>query len=244
MKILGVRIDPVTRAQTQKKLRGFLESDQSHLLTTPNPEMLVLANKDDRFRKVFGQSSLNVPDGFGLRVGARLLGKNIPERVTGVEMVEMLAQLAHERGERVAFLGGEFGEGVGAARALKEQFPKLNIYVFEGGGVSRARDGSWLHHPEIFNWLQEVEPQILCVAFGHGNQECWIHDHLHHFPSVRVAVGVGGAFNYLSGRARRAPRWMQKIGLEWLWRLCCEPHRFRRIVNAVIVFPVLVLRRR
>ncbi len=242
--ILHVPVDGVTRVEAVDRIAGFLDGSGSHMVTTPNPEMLVAAASDSAFLRALQNADLAVPDGFGLIAVAKLLGTPLGERITGVDCLLDICRLAAEKHKSIFLLGG--GEGVAkkTARVLEERFPGLRVVGAESGGIVDKKSAV----PQIDTGAQArliaVAPDVLFVAFGHSTQEKWIAAHLGRLPSVRVAIGVGGAFDFLSGRVRRAPRIMRALGLEWLWRLALEPRRIGRIWNAVVVFPYLALRRK
>ncbi|MBI4128701.1 MAG: WecB/TagA/CpsF family glycosyltransferase [Parcubacteria group bacterium] len=244
MHILGVRIDPVRRAAMPAVLLGLLTRGAQHVIATPNPEMLVHAHHDPSFRALLNRADLNVPDGVGLVLISRFLGNALPERVTGADLVGELAALAAHTGASLYLFGDRPGIAENAAQALRLQFPALRIHTDSGGPVRRERDGYWSEGAEIVSRIQAVRPAILIVALGHGKQEQWIFDHLPLLPSVKIAIGVGGALHYYAGSVRRAPRLLRRVGLEWFWRLITEPWRWRRIFTALIIFPILALHHR
>lgn len=240
--MLGVPIDAVTRSEALERIKGFLEGSVGCMVTTPNPEMLVQARRNSRFRRVLQRADLAVPDGVGLVFMSRFQDVRIPERVTGTDLVDDVCAQAARAGKKVFFLGGERGEAKGAADVLRERYPSLEVVgAVSGGYVARNEKGILECGEDVLRELRDACPDILFVAFGHGKQEEWILQNLPAMPSVRVAMGIGGAFNFISGRVRRAPKLVRKAGLEWLWRLMREPGRIMRILRAVIVFPFLAL---
>lgn len=231
--ILGVPVDAVTLLQAVEQLRGMASSSQSHHVLTPNPEMLVRSAKDPVFRSVLQKSSLNVPDGAGLLVAARMLGHFLPARVTGVDLVESLA--AEPDVQPIFFLGAAPGVAEKAASMLASRNPALKIAGTFSGSPSPSEESS------IVDRINNSGARTLFVAYGAPMQDLWIDRTLPKLPLVRIAMGVGGAFDFLAGIRKRAPKWMQQCGMEWLWRLVQEPSRIGRICNAVIVFPLLVI---
>ncbi len=240
MMLLGVRIDPVRKTELHGVLAELLADGRQHMIATPNPEMLVLAHRQPEFATLLNQSDLNVPDGIGLVFASKFLGAPLPERVTGVEVLFALAELAVRSSAVLYLLGDAPGVAERAALTLRRTLPKLRVVV-DAGGVILERSPEWQEDPAIMERIRGAKPTMLGVALGHGKQEKWIRDHLAGLPSVRIAVGVGGAFHYYAGTTPRAPNRLQRMGLEWLWRLFKEPRRLRRILRAVVVFPVLVL---
>ncbi len=250
IEILGVPVDAITKVEALMKAQNMLAERRGHFLTTPNPEMLVLATREPRFKEVLRKADLAIPDGIGLLYAARLHGKRIPERVSGADFLDELAALALQKGLPVFLLGGGQSTLAGkqdvakrAADILREKYPGLEVVGAESGGqVSLSADGTWQMDPALLDRIRAASPAMLFVAFGHGKQETWIADHLAALPSVRLAIGIGGAFDFIAGEVRRAPLMMRRLGLEWLWRLVRQPSRFGRIWTAVAVFPWLALR--
>lgn len=233
--LLGVPIDALSRKEAVQALHACCGGGRHHVMT-PNSEMLVEATRNPRFHALLRSTQLNLPDSQGLLWMARVTGQRLPERVSGVDAVQELCAKLDEQ-HPVFLLGAAPGVSDRAAEELQRRNPRLRIagtYV----GSPRPQDSA-----EILRRIQAVGPHILFVAFGAPAQDLWIAKHLPLLPSVRLAMGVGGTFDFLAGVQKRAPRWMQKLGLEWLWRVLREPRRIGRIWRAVIVFPWLVLTR-
>lgn len=230
--LLGIPLDSVTMPEALARMQSMLASGGQHHVMTPNSEMLVEASKNKRFADVLRGSALNLPDSQGVVWFGRL-----PERVPGVDVVARLCASLDER-HPVFLLGGAEGVAWRAAAILRAQNPSLKV-VGTHAGSPRPEDAS-----EILRRINEAQPHLLLVAFGAPQQDLWIAEHLAQMPSVRVAMGVGGTFDFLAGVRKRAPRWMQSLGLEWLWRFVQEPSRWRRMWRAVIVFPALVITKR
>lgn len=226
MEILGIHVDNLTMSEALQKIQGFLEDRRQHYIVTINPEFIVRAQKDDDFRKILNQANLAIPDGTGIIWASRWLGEPLKERVAGTDLVERIMNRESGIRDRIFLLGGR-------------------------GGVAEKIAGQWLkiagfaedtENAELFARIRQCQPNILLVALGAPKQEKWIADNLAKVPSVKLAIGVGGAFDFLSQKIKRAPVFMQKIGLEWLWRFMKEPKRLPRIFRATIIFPLLVLR--
>ncbi len=233
--LLGVPIDAVSRAEAVAQLQSLLDSTGQKHVMTPNSEMLVEANRNERFRAILQRSSLNLPDSAGLLWSARWTGQRLPERVTGVDtVIELCKQLGSEH--PVFLLGAAEGVAEEAAEALQRLNPRLRIAGTYAGG---PRPDQW---DEVSRRINAAAPHLLLVAFGAPGQDVWIDEHLKDFPTVRVAMGVGGTFDFLAGTQVRAPRFLQYLSLEWAWRFAREPRRWKRMWKAVIVFPLLVIR--
>jgi N-acetylglucosaminyldiphosphoundecaprenol N-acetyl-beta-D-mannosaminyltransferase len=239
--IAGVPIDAVTFQEAAERALALLNDGRQHMIVTPNPEMAVLAARDPGFKKILHAASLALADGYGLRLAAWWERKEIPETITGVDFGLALAQIAEQKNCSVYFLGA--GEGIAekAAANIQQVYPKLR---FAGATAERIRwiAGKWEEDADLAARIAATEPDILFVALGHGKQERWIKDHLPQLPTVRIAIGVGGALDYYSGQKKRAPGFLRALHLEWFWRLFTEPWRAWRIFEATFVFLGMVLK--
>jgi N-acetylglucosaminyldiphosphoundecaprenol N-acetyl-beta-D-mannosaminyltransferase len=232
--ILGVRVDNVNYEQALSIIEGFVVSGTPHQVVTVNPEFIVTAQSDDDFRRVLNASALALPDGVGLLWAARFLGRPLQERVTGTDTMQRLAALAAQKDYSLFLLGAAPGVAVETAARLCETYPGLRIVGTHAGSPALEEED------EIVRMIQRAKPDILFVAYGAPQQDKWIARNLERL-GVPVAMGVGGAFDFISGRTKRAPHWVQRLGLEWLHRLCHEPWRWRRML-ALPKFVWLVLR--
>jgi len=232
--ILGVYIHAVTFSQTIDIIETFIATEKPHQITTVNPEFVVTAQHDIVFRQIINRSALALPDGIGLLKAAKWLNEpTLPERVAGVDVVKALAKLSAERGYRLYFLGARPGVAEMAMAVLKKRYPNM-VAVGAFAGSPSAKDEDM-----IVAKIQMAKPDIVFVAYGAPRQDKWIARNMHRL-SVAVLIGVGGAFDFISGVTTRAPKWMQNYGLEWLHRLMYQPSRWRRIWNAVPKFMWLV----
>lgn len=230
-KILDVKIDDLTFPQVMAKINLFLREKKLHQIVTVNPEFVLAAQKDKEFRKVLNSADLSIPDGFGLKIGAAILNQKIGERITGVDLTWEIAKLASQKGYRLYLLGATPGVGLKAAKRLKLLYPKLKIVGCYAGKPDE---------PGIINKINNSKADILLVAFGAPKQDKFIFRNSNKLK-VKIAMGVGGTFDYIAGVVPRAPVWMRKLGLEWLYRLIKQPSRLGRIFRAVIIFPFKVL---
>ncbi len=232
--LLDVPVDAATLTEVLTRCAEWLHGDRLRQVITANPE-LVLAARDPVMAEVFRQADLVVPDGAGLLWASRYRGTPLPERITGSGLVEALASLAAREGKGVALVGGRGGVAGTVARALAARHPRLTVIA--------AGDGALPDDPAVWESLERTQPALVFVAYGSPTQEQWIAANRERLEraGVRVAVGVGGAFDMLAGRLPRAPRWMRAARLEWLWRLILEPWRLPRILRAVVIFPLRVL---
>lgn len=229
-----------SKIQTRSTERAPLgcERPKSHIyqVCTVNPEFIMAARRDPMFAGILRQADLCVPDGIGVLWAARRQGITLVERVTGSDGIYHICQRAAESGWRVYLLGAATGIAEAAAHRLLALYPGLQVVgAYSGSPQAEA----W---PEIHRRLQEAQPDILFVAYGHPRQDVWIAQHRHELP-VKVALGVGGAFDFVAGVTPRAPAWVQQWGLEWLYRLIQEPWRWRRMA-VLPLFAILVLLKR
>lgn len=235
MKIFGIPISAMTQNEVFQRLEYFLESEKGNHIATVNPEMLVAARRNPNFHQILKATNLNVADGKGIQLMSR--GK-ILERTTGNDLTKQLLRLALKQNLKICFLGGEGDQCIRAAKRIKK---KLNLEILSEPGGRIEKKGEWDMDNELLHRIRQFKPQILLVGLGHQKQEEWIQDHLEKLPSIRIAVGIGGVFAFLSGDIKRAPKWVQQLGMEWSWRLMKEPSRIGRIATAVFIFPSLVI---
>lgn len=233
--ILGVPIHAVTRAETLAWVVDAVRAREPKQICTPNPEFLMTARRDPAFRDVLRAADLNIPDGVGLLWAARRLGQRLPERVAGSDLVGDIAALAAQSGWRLFLLGAAPGVAERAADVLRVRHPGLTVVGTESGSP-RPDDAD-----RLIALITAAEPDVLFVAYGAPAQDKWIAAHRQRLD-VPVSMGVGGSLDFIAGLAPRAPRWLQRLGLEWLYRLARQPWRAKRIFTAVIEFPLAVLR--
>lgn len=249
---LDVNISAFSKEEVLQKTRIFFAHEKQHMIFTPNPEMMVKAVSDEYFKQVVNSSDINVCDGMGLWLALKVKSRklkveNTIERITGVDLMLDLCRQASELGKSIYLLGSGSGNVVTrAVEVLREAFPNLKIVGSDKGPGMMEVNGQLEIDPaeqgRVLGHIQEAKPDLLFVAFGMGKQEKWIYENLAKLPSVKIAVGVGGAFDYISGKLPRAPRFMRALGLEWLFRLVRQPGRWKRILNATVKFSFLCVR--
>ena len=222
--ILGVKVHRVAPSQALALLESYAAGEERRHVVTVNPEFCVQALRNAEFKRVLNQADLSLPDGVGLVWAAKLLGKPLRGRVPGVDIVENLAGLAAVRRYRLFFLGAAPGVAEAAARVLERRYPGLEVAGCYGGSPQPEEDD------ETVATVNAARPHFLFVAYGAPQQDLWIVRNRSRLQ-VPVAMGVGGSFDYISGRVSRAPAWMRNLGLEWLYRLVREPWRWRRMLR-------------
>lgn len=220
---LGVRVHSVDGAEALALLDAFVQEGGPHHVVTVNPEFVMEAQRLPEFRSILNNAHLALPDGVGLLLAGRIQGVPLKERVTGVDTVVGAAALAARKGYRLFLLGAAPGVAEETARRLLQANPGLDIAgTYAGSPAPEEED-------EIVARIAAAAPDMLFVAYGAPKQDIWIARNLHRL-NVPIAMGVGGAFDFIAGRAKRAPRWVQRAGLEWLHRLVREPWRWRRML--------------
>lgn len=235
--ILGVLIDDVTEDEAVAQIATLVTSGGVHQICTVNPEFVIEAGRNPAFAATLARAALCTPDGIGLLLAARYLGQPLRARVTGVELTRRLAELAAAHGYRIFLLGAAPGVAEAAAATLKRANPDLQVAgCFAGSPDPR-------HEPFLGQLIAAARPDLLFVAYGHPRQDLWIARNQPRL-GVPVAIGVGGSFDYLAGHVPRAPAWLRRLGLEWLYRLIRQPQRWPRIFDAVPRFLWHVVRAR
>ena len=221
VRILGVRVDGVTYADLLVHIAAFIAEGTPHQIATVNPEFVMEARRNPAFAAVLAQTDLCLADGVGLLWAARRLGQPLPERVTGSDSVPLIAQHAAERGWRLYLLGAGPGVALRTSEILQGRSPGLRV-VGAYGGTPADEDAE-----AVITGIREAQPDILFVAYGAPKQDLWISQHRQAL-GVPVMMGVGGSFDFIAGVQRRAPRWVQRLNLEWFFRLVTQPWRWRR----------------
>lgn len=212
-------------------LRGLKKPTEKYYVVTPNPEILVYAKQHPKFKEIINNARLALPDGIGVIWAGKILGKKIREKVTGTDILEKLCFLASRQPITVGFLGGRGKIAERVAECLVNKYPGLKV------GFA-ASEYNFYKNYNNYNSYKPVD--VLFVAFGFPKQEEWMAKNLPKLP-VKVMMGVGGAFDYISGQVPRAPLFIRTIGFEWLFRLIVQPWRIKRQL-ALLEFVWLVLK--
>jgi N-acetylglucosaminyldiphosphoundecaprenol N-acetyl-beta-D-mannosaminyltransferase len=229
-RVLGVRVDCVDMATALDRIAQLVDAGGHHLVATVNPEFVMRARVDHQFARVLESADLCLADGSGVVWAARRQGCTIRQAVTGVDLIPPLAALCASRNLRLFLLGAAPGVAAELAALLRAAQPGLEVAA-HSGSPDPSSDA------ETLALIKSHRSQVLLVAFGAPGQELWI-DRMSDSLGVAVAIGVGGAFDYLTGRVPRAPAWMRRAGMEWLFRLVRQPWRIRRMA----VLPLYALR--
>jgi N-acetylglucosaminyldiphosphoundecaprenol N-acetyl-beta-D-mannosaminyltransferase len=231
--ILGVPLDPVTIDEALARIAGMVASGESHYVVTPNVDFLVQSRRNPELHRILCEADLVLCDGQPLVWASRLLGNALPERVAGSDLAPRLIAQAERMGHRIFLLGATPESNAQAVARLQQRHPRLEI---AGHYAPPFKPLAQMDHDEIVCRVRAAEADILFVSFGCPKQEQWIAMHYRQLE-VPVCIGVGATIDFLAGRVRRAPVWMQRSGLEWTYRLLQEPRRlFRRYLTDICCF--------
>ena len=263
--ITDVPIDNFNYDEVLDKIDKIIKNNHKAYIVTVNPEMIINASRDERFFEILQNSTINTPDGVGILWAAYYLSLKkyksavgrffqvfysllciafapkkirsiLKERVTGTDLLPKIINRSQDKKWKIFLLGAKEGIAKHVAKKFTKIYPNSQFVGYFAGSPHRHDE------KEICEQINQVEPDILFIAYGAPKQEFWIHRNLFKLESVKLAVGIGGAFDFYAGKQKRAPKLFRKIGLEWLWRLVCDPKRFVRIWNATARFVKLIMK--
>ena len=220
--VLGIQYDNLTMQEALERGRELLDSPQTVYCVTPNAEIAYQALHDEAFRSLLNGAALVLPDGAGVVLGARILGTPLKQKVAGVEFAEGLLGVLEQTGKRLYLLGGKPGIAELAAEKMRQKHPGLQIC-----GMA---DGYFKDEAPIIEKINAARPDVLFVCLGAPKQELFMKDHLDALH-VKLMIGLGGSLDSFAGTVKRAPKWMIRCNLEWLYRLIKEPKRFGRMLR-------------
>lgn len=221
--ILGVGIDRVNNQEALQCIRTFIASGKPHRVITANPEIIYRAQNDEKMHNMVQTADLVTADGAGVVWASRQLGQPLQERVTGIDLVNLICAQAAKENWKIYILGSAPGVAATAAINIQNKFPGCSIVGTHHGYFDKKEE------KRIIAELEQLRPDVLFVALGAPKQEYWIADHIQHLQ-IPVGMGIGGSMDVLSGNIRRAPKLMQKLNVEWLYRLITQPTRFKRML--------------
>jgi N-acetylglucosaminyldiphosphoundecaprenol N-acetyl-beta-D-mannosaminyltransferase len=259
--IAGVLVDDVTNQEALNKIKEFVISGTSHYIVTPYSEFIVTASNNSQFKEAVNKADLSLPDGVGILWAGKFLSmpkKNpvvtflnwfgslasivlspnsvrtvFKEQVSGSRIIWDIAKLAEDNKFSLSLVGGFNGVAEKTAQALKNRYPNLTINL----AYSPAGD----FDEEVIRKINDSNSDILLIAYQPPKQEIWMAENKDRL-NVKVVMGLGGTFDYISGLYQQAPDFMYNLGLEWLWRMITQPKRIKRIWNATVIFSLLTLR--
>ncbi len=228
--ILGINLSDLSEETALKKIAASLDGDKTLFATTPNPEIILASLKDEGLAKALNSADLSFADGFGLKIAGIFQGDKII-RITGSDISKKILKLAEEKEAKVLIINWQNGLSTKPEieQALQKKYPQLKFLIIN-------TEKSIELNVKTQNIISDFSPKIIFVALGAPIQEKLIYHNLKDWPFVKLAIGVGGTFDFISGKAKRAPKSFQNLGLEWLWRLIKQPTRIKRIYRATCVF--------
>ncbi len=239
--VLGrVPVDPVTQSQALDTIARLIETRTGGTVFTPNVDHFVIAEHDERFRAAYAATRLSLVDGTPVLWALRMLGHRVPAKVSGSDLAAPLMGMAAEKGWRVYFLGAGPGVGEIAAERLRRRHPRLQIVGIDAPLVDMTRPAEERH--QILERCRATSPDLVLVALGTPKGELLAHE-ISAPLAPAVVMGVGASLDFIAGTVRRAPAWMSRMGVEWLFRLFREPRRlWRRYLIRDPEFALIVLR--
>ena len=224
VEVLGLRLARMGFAQTVDRVEWLIRRGKPSFFITANLHYARLCEREARLGAVNRKAAFLTADGMPLVWLSRLLGRPLPERVTGADLVWALAERAAQRGWRLFLLGGGPGVAEQAATVLQARYPGLQVVGVEAPVLEAL---SPAEHAQLLERIRQARPDLLFVALGQPKGELWLAEHIEAI-GVPAAVQIGAALDFVAGRRRRAPGWLQRLGLEWFWRFLCEPVRLGR----------------
>ncbi|EKE18655.1 MAG: hypothetical protein ACD_9C00268G0002 [uncultured bacterium] len=236
MEILRVKVDNLSKKEILEKIEFFLNEKGFHQIVTVNPEFILQASKNEKFREILNSSALSVADGIGLKYAFARFGKWLKCRIAGIDLMHEILKIANDKKLGVYLAVNK--DGLSAfdeiKLSLKKRYPELEI------------DGAMFDPLGAYE-IQNTRYKILLCNFGAPYQEVFINSVKN--DSIRIAMGVGGSFDFITGKVKRAPKIMRILGLEWFWRLALQSwndkeflrKRWKRIFDAIIVFPIKII---
>jgi len=247
-KILNIPVSSTSIDEVLDVVYSSLKSVSKFFITTPNPEIVVMAQSDTGLLEALQKADISVPDGIGLLWAAKYLGIKEPlVRIRGRELMVQLVEFAHDQKKKIFLLGSSNEVVKACSLKLKKEYPRLKFEADSGWRLDRdaypTDKSQKILEKKAIEKINKFKPDILFVAFGAPKQEKWVSNHFKEL-NIGGAMVVGGSLDYYSGVAKLPPSWMASIGIEWLWRLIQDPKRFTRIWNAIFIFPLLVAKSR
>jgi len=241
--ICNILLDNVTQTEALKEINQLVEKKGVHYIVTPNVDHIIKLQTDREFFKIYKEADLVLADGMPILWAAKFLGTPLKERVAGSDLFPIICKLAAVKGYKVYLLGGRQGAAEKASKVLCNKYKGLNIigtYSPPFGFEHKA-----IENDKIIKIIQDAQPDILFVGLGAPKQEKWIYSYRKIYKTP-VSIGVGVSFEFIAGMVNRAPRWMQKIGLEWFWRFIMEPKKLwrRYFIDDIKIFSLVLKQKR
>lgn len=230
-KVLGITVQNVTKKEILEQCKKYIDTGKSFVhIVSLNPENLVVSHENKEFRKVVSSAQIRILDGIGVVLAARLLGIEAGERVTGVDLMINLMEEAGKRRFGVLLLGGSPFLAKNIAECYQKKYPEASFFGIEA--FKKIQNPTEEEERNVFSIVRTRKPCLIFAAFGSPAQELWLYRHRMQLKGA-VCMGVGGAFDYVSGSLKRADPFIRRLGLEWLYRLIKQPWRWKRQLRLV-----------
>lgn len=220
--ILGVHFDNVTMAEALHIGLNLFEDQKKHAIYTPNPEIVMAALENESLKQSLNKGSLVIPDGIGVVIGSKIIGKPLKERVAGYDFVQNLFNAMKDTDKTVYFFGSKEGTAELAAKQMQMKYPGLKIIGTQHGYIKDTLP--------VVEAINRLKPDLVLVGLGAPRQEAWISEHIESL-NTKVMIGVGGSMDVMSGLVKRAPKFFINLHLEWFHRLITQPTRFVRMLK-------------
>ena len=229
--LFGVRVNDICMNKAVALARSSLISGKQRSFFTPNLEMISAARRDGEVRKMLNSSSVNLPDGIGIKIISYLLGTPLENTLAGIDFGERLMKEASKRSLRVFLLGGIYGVADKAGENLAKKYGGLQICGTHQGYFSPYEEEA------VCEKINATEADVLVVCRGFPRQEQFVYENAKNLPSVKVFACLGGSLDVWSGNKKRAPEFFRDAHCEWLWRICIEPWRAKKFVESLDALP-------
>ena len=222
VKIGNILIDNLTMVEAVKKIESLIQLGEPSYVVTPNVDHLIRLQKDKFFFQIYEKANLILADGMPLLWAAKFFSTPLKEKISGSDLFPELCKMSAEKNYRLFFIGGRPNAALITSNKMREKYNGIKIVGTYSPPFGFEK--SEYENKKIRDLIIKSKPDILFVGLGSPKQEIWIKNHSNELK-VPVSIGIGVTFEFFSGMVRRAPKWMQKCGLEWLWRLMMEPRR-------------------
>ncbi len=233
--VLNIPISNITKQKAKDTILDWFNQDKLRMIFTPNPEMIMAARADKELKRVIKSADMIVPDGIGVVWASRYSEFKLPERVAGYDLVQDLFKEMADTNKTVYFLGGEEKVVKVAKLKMRKKYKNLKIVGTHSGYFDKQEEIL------IINEINKLKPDLLLVGLGVPKQEKWIYKNRNKL-NVKVCIGVGGSFDGMAGKVKRAPVIFQKMGLEWFYRLIKQPTRLKRMMQLPL-FALVVIKK-
>lgn len=229
--ILNVPFNKVSKVEALEKLKTFLDSNQNHMIVTPNPEIVMAAQEDNELLEIIKKADLVIADGIGIIIGSKIQRKELVERVPGCDLLLSLFKTHGKQNLSVYLLGAKPGVVEISKKNIEDTYENVFVVGYHHGYFDEKQE------EEIVAQIKLLKPDVLVVGLGCPRQEKWISKYKDQLP-VKISAGLGGSIDSIAGTVKRAPKVVQILGLEWLFRAILQPVRFKRLMK----IPVFILK--